>query len=616
MDFPRKQFKIRPLVGRILNNRTTIEYNGGMKFLLVFLFVVFTPLFAFAQNPSVASFDASPTSINSGQPVSFLWTLQNAGGYSFLIPCIAGIKIKSQSGSPISCDTRISSTIVVSDSLSLFLTNISGGTRSVTARVIPKTSGGQDYDTASRDVHVSVGTHPQPITSFTTSASTTAPGTGVTLSWASQDLDGVNFSFECKEGISISSPSYTQGAFLPCGTPAFPGDLGSSGSITFNFTNASVSTLPLKATLLPAFTSRQYDGTHAAYLDLTIASDVLPDPVVTSFSASSTSITSGETVNITWVTDKSKGANLRLSCIDGLTATSSKNPAATLPCDALAFSDGLNAIGTLSLLFRNNAQFKQTAILDLLPSKRAGEYDATRQKSIALTIHPAPPATPAVAPPPVPLSTSTPIVTPSPALASSPSPAPTATSGATPLSSPPLSATFRQNLRRGSTGNEVNALQDFLKKDPLLYPESIVSGSFGSLTEAAVKRFQKKYGLPETGTVGPLTREKLNMLSSAPNTFSPPPSPTATASVASPAFRFTRGIGIRARGEDVRTLQEFLAKDKTLYPEGAATGYFGPATERAVKKFQEKYGLTRPGDQGYGYVGPKTRERLNALLVP
>jgi peptidoglycan hydrolase-like protein with peptidoglycan-binding domain len=63
----------------------------------------------------------------------------------------------------------------------------------------------------------------------------------------------------------------------------------------------------------------------------------------------------------------------------------------------------------------------------------------------------------------------------------------------------------------------------------------------------------------------------------------------------------------------VRALQEFLAKDNTLYPEGIVSGYFGPATERAVKKFQEKHGLARPGDQGYGYVGPKTRQKLNSL---
>ena len=58
----------------------------------------------------------------------------------------------------------------------------------------------------------------------------------------------------------------------------------------------------------------------------------------------------------------------------------------------------------------------------------------------------------------------------------------------------------------------------------------------------------------------------------------------------------------------VTKLQQILAVYPEIYPEGLITGYFGPATERAVQKFQKKHGLEQ-----VGYVGPKTRTLLNSL---
>jgi len=63
-------------------------------------------------------------------------------------------------------------------------------------------------------------------------------------------------------------------------------------------------------------------------------------------------------------------------------------------------------------------------------------------------------------------------------------------------------------------------------------------------------------------------------------------------------------------------LQEFLKKDPVIYPEELVTGFFGPATERAVQRFQKKHGLVSsgsPATTGYGAVGPKTRTKLNSL---
>lgn len=63
------------------------------------------------------------------------------------------------------------------------------------------------------------------------------------------------------------------------------------------------------------------------------------------------------------------------------------------------------------------------------------------------------------------------------------------------------------------------------------------------------------------------------------------------------------------QGDDVKLLQETLATDPDIYPEGKITGVFGPMTMRAVKRFQEKNDL-----DGVGTVGPKTQEVLNRFL--
>lgn len=71
---------------------------------------------------------------------------------------------------------------------------------------------------------------------------------------------------------------------------------------------------------------------------------------------------------------------------------------------------------------------------------------------------------------------------------------------------------------------------------------------------------------------------------------------------------FTRSLSLGMRGNDVRSLQEYLAQDSNIYPEGLATGYFGAKTETAVKKWQKKYGI-----DPVGVVGPKTIAKFKEI---
>ncbi|MES2014340.1 MAG: peptidoglycan-binding domain-containing protein [Patescibacteria group bacterium] len=67
----------------------------------------------------------------------------------------------------------------------------------------------------------------------------------------------------------------------------------------------------------------------------------------------------------------------------------------------------------------------------------------------------------------------------------------------------------------GSSGDDVTALQTFLATNSLVYPEGLVTGHYGPLTQTAVAQFQIAYGLPAVGRVGPQTLAKLNSLITA-----------------------------------------------------------------------------------------------------
>jgi peptidoglycan hydrolase-like protein with peptidoglycan-binding domain len=75
-------------------------------------------------------------------------------------------------------------------------------------------------------------------------------------------------------------------------------------------------------------------------------------------------------------------------------------------------------------------------------------------------------------------------------------------------------------------------------------------------------------------------------------------------------LRLTRNLAEGMSGDDVRALQEALASDPELYPEGLVTGFFGPLTSRAVRNFQRKFGIEQ-----VGAVGPKTRGQFNIIFL-
>ncbi|HTY40146.1 MAG TPA: peptidoglycan-binding domain-containing protein [Candidatus Paceibacterota bacterium] len=74
--------------------------------------------------------------------------------------------------------------------------------------------------------------------------------------------------------------------------------------------------------------------------------------------------------------------------------------------------------------------------------------------------------------------------------------------------------------------------------------------------------------------------------------------------VSAGAYRFTGFLTIGSEGAEVTALQQRLAEEG--YFTASATGYFGPATEAAVRAYQRAHNISPAG-----YVGPSTRAALN-----
>ena len=132
-------------------------------------------------------------------------------------------------------------------------------------------------------------------------------------------------------------------------------------------------------------------------------------------------------------------------------------------------------------------------------------------------------------------------------------------------------ATSVAGLEIGARGDAVEQLQQALLNLGVQL-DGGVDGVFGPGTEAALKRFQAKRGLAQTGTVDNATAIALGLQSNS-------------------VFGLTQG----ASGNGVVELQNKLIAAGHP-PVGGADGIFGPATASALEAFQKAKGLAQTGN--------------------
>lgn len=136
------------------------------------------------------------------------------------------------------------------------------------------------------------------------------------------------------------------------------------------------------------------------------------------------------------------------------------------------------------------------------------------------------------------------------------------------------------SLTSGARGTSVALLQWHLAYLGWLPEMAVIEGGghFGPRTSAAVRAFQAAKGVPTTGTYGPLTADALaRSLAGVPSRAAP------------------AGLAVGTRSSDVAQLQRDLAR---LGYMGSVTGYFGPLTESAVRRFQADHGIEATGTYG------------------
>lgn len=156
---------------------------------------------------------------------------------------------------------------------------------------------------------------------------------------------------------------------------------------------------------------------------------------------------------------------------------------------------------------------------------------------------------------------------------------------------------YEGQLALGNTGDSVRIIQYYLDVVGTYYdtvPPVTVNGTFDQQTDTAVRAFQQAFGLAADGIVGRSTWQKLEDVYESIR--------TSTELIDGGVVLFPgRVLQSGFQGEDVATIQEYLAYIATVYPTIPAptvTGVYGMETAQAVEAFQQQFDLPVNGTVG------------------
>ncbi len=465
------------------------------KFITLLIALFFTTQLHKAEAaPTVSSFTTGTNSAFSGQLINVSWS-GDGSGYNLLVTCAQGVKVKNENGSAYPCDTKSATSAQNSDSHGFYLVNISGSPKSVTFKIYPKDSNGLENTGAEKTQTVTISPAPVTINSLSASASSTLPGVSVSISWSSNELDGINMIFSCVDGVSVFASSTNLA--LPCGTLAFSDKLSGSGNINVLFKNKNSDRSTVSLNVLPYIGNGGYDLTHAQPLSFDVAIDKTLPPQIISFAPSQPKVASGDTFSLVWSTKNANGVNLKIDCAESLSfSLATTSGGQTIMCNSLVSDTYFAPNSSVNLVFNNTSSDVKNAYVKLLPQLSGGGFDGINARTISIQVAPKGQA--------VIFSTTTQSVS-----------STTNTSSSSKSLSKPKKK-FLKALSVGSRGDDVSALQDFLLKSGY-YPNGEVTGYFGNMTKQAVQRFQEAQGIAKPGQAGygnfgPATRSKLNSI--------------------------------------------------------------------------------------------------------
>lgn len=160
---------------------------------------------------------------------------------------------------------------------------------------------------------------------------------------------------------------------------------------------------------------------------------------------------------------------------------------------------------------------------------------------------------------------------------------------------------FSRTLKRGSVGDDVIELQKRLKEAGYFPAAVDYAPSFGSITEFALRTYQRASRLTETGQLNEQTRQLLNQKRYSVSPLS-----------ISDRYFFTQTVRRGSVGLEVLQLQTLL-QELGFFPKNTqTTRFFGIITDASLGKFQTEKQIEGEKDARGTFTGPKTREQLNA----
>ncbi len=471
--------------------------------------------------------------------------------------------------------------------------------------------------------------------SFTVDPQSISNNYSVALAWDIASSIGRDLYFNCPLGVTLKKMS---GSSFPCntrtaasGSPADPDWAG------FVVTNVSGATKNVTVTLYPKDSAGANYDQGARTLSFSVQTSAQP---IIDFSVSSTSVASGSGLTLSWKGLDAGGVNVQFECADSIRIRTSAAATETLSCGKPALAQDLPISGSLIVYPANSSRSPISVTVRVFPAIGGGTYDATHSMSANFTVlQSPPPATPSASE-----FTSAPTK-----LASndsfSVSWATRDSAGANiqftcqdgisvfaassttklpcgaPAFAAPLAAKGTMALSvKNSNRYLVNLGIVLLPQDAkgIYFQTTSLSLTLPVLPAGTVSspnvQSQSTPAPSETAFMtGPAASASPATPSSAYSASAAPQPSIAPAKVSAQKYTFKRGLYRGLKNADVTALQTQLSLYPDVYPEGQVTGYFGPATERAVKLFQEKFGIAKKGDGGYGTVGPKTRAKLNSL---
>ena len=451
------------------------------------------------------------------------------------------------------------------------------------------------------------------VTSLSVNPSVVGTGLLANLSWTLASSTGYSLYFTCPSGVTVFND---QGTSVSCNTRV-PFTSAGSGSAGYSFVNVTGTPQRMYITMYPKDNNGIDVDAGSTQTSLSVNSAINP---ITDLTVSTTTLSSGSALTVTWQSHYIPAVNMRFDCSNDLVITSSlsTNP---IVCGGMAFSSDQSASGSQTVTVVNRSLFPSTLSITMLPTIIAGLYDGTNSKMVTLSVSGA-------------------IAQTDPAASSFTASSTNALSGATttltwatanakginlqivctdditvydgtntavpcgrPAFSAAITAASTTALRIVNSGTSRRLLKISL----------LLMRADGSYVVASGKDLSLLVLLPgETAAILQSTTPTQGS-SIIPSTLLTGSLPQTGGKAHAP---ITLVLSRGTRSSQVTILQTFLSLDHSIYPEASVTGLFGPATYAAVKRFQMRYGIAKQGDSGYGLVGPGTRAKINALVRP